>query len=100
MANALWRYTRDPRPCYVAGVLLIAGSAVAAAVTWPPSWACLRPFVVGVGLVLRGVVLHLVRRYRRRIRTSGRDGGVRSPTRAGQLVLGRGSGSSAGTRPR
>ncbi|MBO0772546.1 MAG: hypothetical protein J2P35_13900 [Actinobacteria bacterium] len=65
MAAACWRLARDPRAYLVAGALLMAGSAVAAAVTWPPSMVSIRPFGVGAILILRGAALGFIRRYRR-----------------------------------
>ncbi|MBO0809381.1 MAG: hypothetical protein J2P32_13875 [Actinobacteria bacterium] len=65
-AAACWRLARHPRAYLVAGVLLMAGSAVAAAVTWPPSMVPARPFGVGAILILRGAALVFVRRYRRK----------------------------------
>lgn len=66
------RWITDPRLAIVVGGLLMAGTAVAAAVTWPPSGATARPFLIGAVLVVRGLALppiqrHLVsRRYARR----------------------------------
>lgn len=59
-ATALWRWIRDPRLALVVGGLLMAGAAIATAVTWPPSQATVRPFVVGLLLVLRGLVQSLL----------------------------------------
>jgi ABC-type xylose transport system permease subunit len=58
----------DPRPAITIGVLLIAGSAAGIALTWPPTHASLRPFIVGVLLVLRGLALPLLQRRRARAR--------------------------------
>lgn len=74
---AAWRLLRDPRAYLVAGVLVMAGSAVAIAVTWPPSMGAIRPFGVGAVLILRGAALSFMRRYRRRKEAAG------SPSRAG-----------------
>lgn len=62
-AASLVRWVRDPRVAIVVGALLMAGSAIAAAVTWPPSQATTRPFIVGVLLMLRGVALPGIRRH-------------------------------------
>lgn len=62
--STLRRWMWDPRPAIIAGALLIAGSSAAIALTWPPSHASLRPFIVGVLLVLRGLALPLLLRRR------------------------------------
>lgn len=64
------RWTWDPRPAIAAGALLIAGGAAATALTWPPSHASMRPLIVGVILVLRGLALPVLLR-RRRQRSGG-----------------------------
>lgn len=67
-AANLWRWLRDPRLALVVGALLMAGSAIAAAMTWPPSQTTIRPFIVGALLILRGLLQPLLRRGRQRRR--------------------------------
>lgn len=83
------RWITDPRLAIVVGGLLMAGTAVAAAVTWPPSRGTVRPFLVGAALVVRGLALPpiqrrlLRRRHTRRFarRHAGRWNGDRSRAR-------------------
>lgn len=77
--STLRRWTWDPRPTIAVGALLIAGSAVATALTWPPSHASMRPFIVGVLLVLRGLALPLLRRRRERTKLAATGGRLRPP---------------------
>ena len=77
--SALRRWMWDPRPAITAGALLIAGSAAAAALTWPPSHAIMRPFITGVLLVLRGVALPWLLRWRAWARLAAASRRLRPP---------------------
>ena len=78
--STLRRWMWDPRPAITVGALLIAGSAAATALTWPPSHASMRPFIVGVMLVLRGLALPFLRRRRERAKLAGTRRQPRPPS--------------------
>lgn len=59
---AVVRWLWEPRVAIVTGLVLIAGSTVAIAATWPPTRGTLRPFIVGAALILRGIALPHIRR--------------------------------------
>jgi len=65
---AVVRWLWQPRVAIVAGLMLITGTTVVTAATWPPSHATLRPLIVGGGLILRGVALPHLRRWARHLR--------------------------------
>lgn len=75
---AVVRWLWEPRVAIVTGLVLIAGSTVAIAATWPPTRGTLRPFIVGTALILRGIALPHIRRQLRRLRRSLTQGGDRS----------------------
>ena len=77
--STLRRWIWDPRPAITVGALLIAGSAAANALTWPPSHASMRTFIVGVLLVLRGLALPLLRRWLERTRLTATGRRLRPP---------------------
>ena len=59
------RWLVHPKVAIAVGALLVTGALVVAAVDWPPSHAVLRSLMVGVGLILRGVALPVIRRLLR-----------------------------------
>lgn len=65
------RWITDPRVAIAVGALLVVGSAVATILTWPPSQTTLRPLIVGILLLLRGIVVPPVRRWLRRHTSPG-----------------------------